>query len=272
MAAIPPDFEAQLLDHYIRGIEILQQSFQVDLQRQLQRVASGEIDPAHVFAPFDSGGWTVQDSIDLTRRALATIQGQLDQARAMVGQGSQAITDFFRAHVYDSWYRARMGLSGVAPAVETEAEGLVAGVEENPAALVTIPVAVGAARAAAGSTLRTLVAGGIRGAPGGGWGVAAGVLIAALLALGGWAWSNSGSSGGVKTVHPSASTTLTLPTTSTTYPLYQAPPQYTVPPSVPQPGGPTQQGGPSQPGTPPTTHHVIICDPIEPHQPCVPSS
>jgi hypothetical protein len=267
MALIPPE---PLLDNYIQGLQILQQSFQVTLQRELSQVASGEISPDHVFAPFDSGGWTMQDSIDLTRRALATIQGRLDQARAMVGQGSQAITDFFRAHVYDSWYRSQ--LPAVAPAVETEAEGLVTTLEENPAALVTIPVAVGAARAAAGSTLRGLVAGGIRGAPGGWAGVGVGVLIAALLALGGWAWSNSGSSGGGTTVNPSASTTLTLPTTSTTYPLYQAPPQYTVPPSVPEQGGPSQQGGPAQPGTTPTTQHVIICDPIEPHQPCVPSS
>jgi hypothetical protein len=267
MGAVP-GFEAQVLDQWIQGLQTLQQSAERSLQAQLSK----GIDPNFRWAVEDTGGWTEQSSIDLARQEIAVVRAQLAQARAMVGQSSQAIVDFFRANVYDSWFRARMGLSGVAPAVEAEAEGLVAGVEENPAALVTIPVAVGAARAAAGQTLRALVAGGIRGAPGGWAGVGAGVLIAALLALGGWAWSRSGSSGGVKTVHPSASTTLTLPTTSTTYPLYQAPPQYTVPPSVPQPGGPSQQGGPSQPGTPPTTHHVIICDPIEPHQPCVPSS
>ncbi|HEV3451796.1 MAG TPA: hypothetical protein VG869_11400 [Acidimicrobiia bacterium] len=257
---------AQILDQYIQQLQTLQQSAERSLQDQL----SQGIDPNTRYAIEDSGGWTEQSLIDLGRREIAVVKDQLAQARALVGQGSQAITDFFRAHVYDTTWTSQ--LPAAAPAVETEAEGLVTTLEENPQALVTIPLAVGAARAAAGSTLRTLVAGGIRGAPGGGWGVAAGVLIAALLALGGWAWSNSGSSGGVKTVDPSASTTLTLPTTSTTYPLYQAPPQYTVPPSVPQQGGPTQQGGPAQPGTTPTTQHVIICDPIEPHQPCVPNT
>jgi hypothetical protein len=263
VALIPPDNAAQMLELYIEDQQVLLQS----MQQGLQRVVSEGRNLTDIL--YEDGGYafTVQNRIDLARETIAIIQGRLDQARAMVGQGSQAVADFLRPM---GWWGQQ--LRGVAPAVETEAEGLVAGLEQNPQALVTIPVAVGVARAGVGSTLRTLVAGGIRGAPGGGWGVAAGVLITALLALGGWAWSNSGSSGGVKTVHPSASTTLTLPTTSTTYPIYQAPPQYTVPPSVPQPGGPTQQGGPSQPGTPPTTHHVIICDPIEPHQPCVPSS